>query len=71
MKKLLLHSTLTIAAVVLLVTSCVNQEYDLSNVNPEITLCESGLAFPVGSTQKITIKDLLNSGDQSIFSKSA
>lgn len=70
MKKLLLHSTLKIAAVVLLVTSCVNQEYDLSNVNPEITLCESGLAFPVGSTQKITIKDLLNSGDQSIFSKS-
>jgi hypothetical protein len=69
MKKLLLHSTLTIAAVVLLVTSCVNQEYDLSNVNPEITLCESGLAFPVGSTQKITVKDLLNSGDQSIFSK--
>lgn len=69
MKKLLLHFTLTIAAVVLLITSCVNQEYDLSNVNPEITLCESGLAFPVGSTQKITIKDLLNSGNQSIFSK--
>ena len=67
MKKLLMHCCLV--AAVLLVASCVNEEYDLSNVNPEITLCESGLAFPVGSTQKITIKDLLDSSDNTIFSK--
>lgn len=69
MKKLLVHTTLIMAAVAMLVTSCVNGEYDLSNINPEITLCESGLAFPVGSTQKITIKDLLDSGEQTIFGK--
>ena len=44
--------------------SCVDENYDLSKLNTEITVGGDSLTVPVGETAKLTMKDLL--GDQAI-----
>ena len=44
-------------------TSCVNEEYDVSNINSEITLAGNGLTLPLGSTKQLTIKNVLKDMD--------
>lgn len=43
----------------LFITSCVNKEYDIDNLNTEVTIASSGLALPLGETEYIRIKDFL------------
>ncbi len=52
---------LPLLAVAFGVTSCVNEEYDLSkdNLNLEVTPFQDGLTIPLGSTEKIRLKELL------------
>lgn len=42
-------------------TSCVNEEYDMSedNLNLEVTPFQEGLTLPLGSTEQIKLKDVL------------
>lgn len=49
--------------------SCVNEEYDMSdeNLNLEVTPFEDGLTIPLGSTEKITLKELLKDVDPEIL----
>ena len=44
--------------------SCVDENYDLSKLNTEITVGGDSLTVPVGETAKLTMQDLL--GDQAI-----
>ena len=69
MKKLVLRSILLLASVSLLFVSCVNKEYDIQELNKEMTIGASGLAIPLGSTKQLKISDFLDSSQVSIFSK--
>ena len=69
MKKLVLRSVSSLAAVSLLFVSCVNKEYDIQELNTEMTIGASGLAVPLGSTKQLKISDFLDSSDVSILSK--
>ena len=50
-------------------TSCVAEEYDMSedNLNLEVTPFEDGLTLPLGSTEKIQLKELLKDVDADIL----
>lgn len=50
-------------------TSCVNEEYDMSedNLNLEVTPFEDGVVLPLGSTEQIKLKDLLKDVDADIL----
>lgn len=50
-------------------TSCVKEEYDMSedNLNLEVTPFEDGLILPLGSTEKIQLKELLKDVDADIL----
>ena len=48
-------------------TSCVNEEYDVSNINSEITLAGNGLTLPLGSTKQLTIKNVLKDMDMDML----
>ncbi len=56
---------LSLALVAFLGSSCVNEEYDLSqdNLNLEVTPFQGGLTVPLGSTDQILLKELLNEVD--------
>ena len=69
MKKIILHSGLLLAAISLIVVSCVQQEYDIEELNTEMTIGAAGLGIPLGSTQQLKIQDFLDSNDVSILSK--
>lgn len=69
MKKLVLRSGLLLVAVSLFVVSCVNKEYDITELNKEMTIGASGLAIPLGSTKQIKVSDFLDSNDVSFLSK--
>ncbi len=59
---------------VLLFSACVNEDYDMSsvdNINLEVTPFQDGLTVPLGSTEKIFLKDLLKDVDESILSAGA
>ncbi len=47
--------------VAVLLSACVNEEYDLSeeNINLEVTPFQEGLTLPLGSTEQIKLQDLL------------
>lgn len=47
------------AASVLCFSSCVNEEYDVSDVNTEITIGSESITLPIGSTKKMTLKTLM------------
>ncbi len=61
---------LLLTCFVMLCPSCVNEEYDMSedNLNLEITPFGEGLTLPLGSTEKIQLKDLLKDVDTDILS---
>ena len=69
MKKLVLRSGLLLVAVSLFVVSCVNKEYDITELNKEMTIGASGLAIPLGSTKQLKVSDFLDSIDVSFLSK--
>ncbi|MGM9736710.1 MAG: hypothetical protein ACI3ZL_09900 [Candidatus Cryptobacteroides sp.] len=48
--------------------SCVNEAYDVENLNTEITVAQSGLALPLGSTKQLTVKELLKDLDEDVLS---
>lgn len=52
-------SVLLSAASVLCFSSCVNEEYDVSDVNTEITIGSESITLPVGTTKKMTLKTLM------------
>ena len=50
---------LLIAAFVSCLSSCVNEEYDMSDLNTEITLGSESLTLPLGTTKKLTLSSLM------------
>ena len=44
--------------------SCVNEEYDVNDLNTEVTLVEEGLTIPLGSTKQMVLKDMLSGMDE-------
>lgn len=48
--------------------SCVNEAYDIDNLNTEITVAQSGLALPVGNTKQLQVKDLIKDLDGDVLS---
>lgn len=55
------------AVLALGLASCVNEEYDVSNINSEITLAGNGLTLPLGSTKQLTIKNVLKDIDMDML----
>ena len=49
--------------------SCAKKEYDLDNLNKEVTIAQSGLALPIGSTKQITVKDLLKDVETDVLTQ--
>ena len=47
------------AASAMSLSSCVNEDYDVSNINKEITLAGDGLTLPLGSTKQLSMKNVL------------
>ena len=45
-------------------SSCVQNKYDLDNLNTEVTIAQDGFAMPLGSTKQIKAKDLLKKFDE-------
>lgn len=48
--------------------SCVRNEFDIANLNTEVTIAENGLAVPLGSTKKIRVSELLSQSGADIIS---
>jgi hypothetical protein len=67
MKKLILKKTFWAALLAVGLVSCVNEEYDLNDVNTEITVGGEALTLPLGSTEQLKLKDLLKSLDTDIL----
>lgn len=55
------------AAFVLCFSSCVNEEYDVSDVNTEITLGSQSVTLPIGTTKQLTLKSLMAGMDQEML----
>lgn len=49
-------------------SSCVQNKYDLDNLNTEVTIAQDGFAMPLGSTKQIKAKDLLKNAEGDIIS---
>lgn len=47
--------------------SCVNEEYDVDDLNTEITLMAEGVTVPLGSTRQLALKDMLSSMDDDVL----
>ncbi len=64
-----MKALLLIAFLMVLVSSCVNEKYDLSedNLNLEITPFEEGVNLPLGKTGQIKLKDLIKDFDSDIL----
>lgn len=65
------HSTtaLVVLAVSLLVTACtVDKSYDINpkDIDLTVTLLEDGLTVPIGSSEKISLGDLINSAGEGV-----
>lgn len=60
MRKMAFYCGLLLVTMTLVVSSCTKSEYNLDNLNKEITVGASGLAVPLGSTAKLTFHDLLD-----------
>jgi hypothetical protein len=71
MKTRILQLGLLLVALVPVFPSCVSEEYDLNDLNGEMTFVASGLAFPLGSTQELKLSDLMDSLDMGFFNKDA
>lgn len=44
-------------------SSCVNEEYDVEDINTEITVGSEGMSLPLGSTRQLTLKNMLSGMD--------
>ena len=44
---------------VLCFSSCVNEEYDVSDINTEITIGSESITLPIGTTKQLTLKSLM------------
>lgn len=51
---------LILAASVLCFSSCVNEEYDVADLDTEVTLAGESLTLPLGSTKQLTLKSLMS-----------
>ena len=49
-----------------MIISCVKQEYDLNNLNTEITIAGDGITVPLGNTLPVKSSDLLKNVDSSL-----
>ncbi len=58
------HLTPTMAAILLslsaALSSCVNEAYNVENIDTEVTVAQDGLALPLGSTKKIQVSELVS-----------
>ena len=57
---------MTIVAV-LCFSSCVNEEYDMSDVNTEITIGSESITLPLGTTKQLTLSSLMAGMDQDML----
>ena len=48
-------------------SSCVNEEYDVDNLNTEVTLASEGLILPLGTTKPLTLKSLFSDMDADVL----
>lgn len=48
-------------------SSCVNEEYDVDNLNTEVTLVSEGLTLPLGTTKPLTLKSLFSDMDAEVL----
>lgn len=48
-------------------SSCVNEEYDVQDINTEVTIAGEGLSLPLGSTKQLTMKDILSGMDNDVL----
>ena len=55
------------AASVLCFSSCVNEEYDVSDINSEITIGSESITLPIGTTKKLTLKTLMSGMNQDML----
>ncbi len=69
MKKRIIHFCLLMAGVVTLLISCTAEDYDLENVNSEVTLFASGLAFPLGTTGKLGVETVIDADSSTTLFK--
>ena len=68
MKKLNYFLVIAVSAVFAVsLSSCVNEEYDVEDINTEVTLGSEGLTLPLGSTKQLTLKNLLSSMDEDML----
>ena len=51
---------LIFAALVLCFSSCVNEEYDVADLDTEVTLAGESLTLPLGSTKQLKLKSLMS-----------
>ena len=64
------YSYVTAAVAVLVISalsSCVNEEYDVKDINTEVTIMQEGLSLPLGSTKQLALKDLLSGLDEDML----
>lgn len=65
------YSYVAVAAVAALLasglSSCVNEEYDVEDLNTEITVGAEGLTLPIGSTKQLKLKDLIAGMDEDML----
>lgn len=59
MKKIIKHCGLLFTIMLVIFSSCVKEEYDIDNLNTEITIGESGIALPIGSTDSLKLSNFL------------
>jgi hypothetical protein len=45
----------------------VNEEYDVKDINTEVTIMQEGLSLPLGSTKQLALKDLLSGLDEDML----
>lgn len=60
-------SVLMLTATLLCFSSCVNEEYDVDNLNSEITIGSESLTLPIGSTKQLTLENLFSGMDQDML----
>ncbi len=56
-----------IAVIATVFPSCVNEEYDIEDLNTEITIAGEGLSLPLGSTKQMTLSSLLSDMDDDML----
>ena len=58
---------LALAVIAPAFSSCENEEYDVEDLNTEVTLVSEGLTLPLGTTKQLTLKNMLSSMDEDML----